>query len=113
MRKLRLGRIFGRKGGERIGVDIGRIGEDDVVAPAPERREQIAVMERHSVGEAMLVDVAARHRQRFRRQIDRVDRRMGKDARGEDRQRPAAGAKVERALDGAGSSMGAPRPTSP
>ena len=38
----RLGGVFRRKRSERLGVDIGRIGQNEVVALALQRREQIA-----------------------------------------------------------------------
>ena len=42
MRSLGLRGVFGRKGGQSLGVDVGRIDEDEIIAALFERREEIA-----------------------------------------------------------------------
>ena len=50
----------------------------------------------------MLIDIAPRDRERVRGQVDGVDRRMGKNARRENGERAAAGAKIENVCDRVG-----------
>ena len=64
VREPRLGGVFGRKRRERFGVDIGRIGEDQVVALGAERGEKIALDERDPVGKVVLLDIAPRDLER-------------------------------------------------
>ena len=109
MRELRLGRIFRRKARRRGRLDIGRIGEDEVVARIRQPREQIALDKADALAEAVLLDIAPRHRQRVGREVDRVDGRVGKYARGEDGERAAAGAEIEHAPDALGLSRSARR----
>ena len=65
-RHARLGEIFRRQRGHGLGVDIGRVGEDEIVAAPGERREKIALEQRQALTEAALVDVAARDLERVR-----------------------------------------------
>ena len=95
MRKPRLGHVFGRKFGQGFGVDIGRIGENQIVAPVAERGEEIALDEGHAIGNLVLLDVAPCDLQRVGRKVDGVDPGVGKDAGGEDGERAAPRAEVE------------------
>ncbi len=95
MRKHRLSRIFGRKICDRRGVDIRGVGQDQVEARALDRGEQIALLQRDAVLKAVLLDVARGHFERAGRDVDRLDARVGEDARGENGERTAARAEVE------------------
>ena len=98
MRDPWFGRIFGRKVGERLSVDVRRVGENEVVALALERGEEIALDESHARLKPMLLDIAPGDLERVRREVNGVDQRMGKDTRGEDGERAPASAEVEDAL---------------
>ena len=67
--------VFRRQSRHALGVDIGRIGEDEIVAPAAYGREEIAVQEPDAVGASALVDVAARDLERLGGEVCRVDPR--------------------------------------
>ena len=90
-----LGAIFRREGLDLGGSDIRRVGEDQVVTAARDRREQIALEQAHAVGEPILRHVAARDLQCTARQLDRVDLGAGKALGGEDREAARAGAQIE------------------
>ncbi len=57
--KLRLGAAFARQGGHAVGVDIGRIGDDEIVASVAERLEQVAAVKREAILKAVIADVAS------------------------------------------------------
>ena len=99
MGHARLGGVFGRKFRQRLGVDIGRIGQNEIVARDFKRREQIAFDQPHAIGKPVLFDIAPGDGERVGRKVRRVDARVGKDARGEDRDRAPARAEVENAGD--------------
>ena len=80
-------------------IDIGRIGNDQVVALSAERPEQVAPMQPDAVFKTIIGDVARGDLERVLRNIHRVDPRIRKLPRGEDRQTARAGAEVEHAFD--------------
>src|ERR1700722_3113138 len=63
MGEARFGGEFGREGVDRRRLDIGRVGQDDIVAPGAYRCEQIALAQRNALAEAMIVDIAPCDRQ--------------------------------------------------
>ena len=99
MRERRLGRIFRRKVSDCRRVHIRRVRQDQVEAGAFERREKIALLERNAIPQPVLFEVARGHFQRAWREVDRLDARIREDARGEDRERTAARAEVQRRRD--------------
>ena len=80
-------------------VDIGRVGEDQVVALAFERREQIALIELDPAGEPLLVDIDARDLERVGREVDRIDLGILEHVGGENRDGAGPGAEVQHRLD--------------
>ena len=56
-REFRLGAAFARQAGHAFGVDIGRIGNDEVVAGIAQRLEQIAAVQREPVRQAVIADI--------------------------------------------------------
>ncbi len=56
--KLRLGAAFAGQIGHAFRVDIGRIGNDQVVALAVQRLEQIAAVQREPVLQPIIADIA-------------------------------------------------------
>ena len=99
VRYFRLGRVLGRKARDRPLVDIGRIRQDQVIAGVSDRSEQIALLQRDAVFKPMLFQVALRDFERGGRDVDGHDARIGKDARGENGERSAAGAQIEDGCD--------------
>ena len=83
-------------------IDIGRIGDDQVVALAAERLEQVAAVQRDAVFEPVIGDIARGDLERVLGDIDRIDRGIGKMPRGEDRKAAGAGAEIEHAFDRGG-----------
>ena len=59
-------------------VDIGWIGDDQVVAPAADRLEQVAPMQRHPVFQTVIGNVARGDGEGVSGKIDRVDTGIGK-----------------------------------
>ena len=51
--------------------------------------EEIRLHETDTPAQAVAVDISARHRERRRRNVDRVDDRPGKDVRRHDREAPS------------------------
>ena len=98
-RHARLVAVFRRQLRHRLGIDIGRVAQDQVIAPAVQRREEIAAMERDAIAEPMARHVAPRQRQRAGRQVGRIDACARKGERRQDRQATGAGAEIEHALD--------------
>ena len=98
-RQARFVSVFGRQLRHAARIDIGRVGDDQVVALLAERLEEIAAMERDAVAQPVRRHIAPRQRQRAGRQIDRVDPGAREGEGGEDRQAPRAGAEVEHTAD--------------
>ena len=87
-RQLRLVPILGRKLLHRVRVDVGRIGQDQVVARIAERREQIAFEQRDPLLEIVLGDVDLCDLERLRREVDGVDPGVGKGPASQNREAP-------------------------
>src|SRR2546425_1784498 len=63
--KFGLGAAFARQGGHAFGIDIGRVGDDEVVALAGKRGEQIAAMQRDAILQPVIADIACGDRERI------------------------------------------------
>ena len=100
-RQRRLVPAFRRQAAHALCIDIGRIGHDQVVAPALEPREQIALHEMHAAAQAMHRNVLARHRQRVRRKIGGIDARLRESLRRQNGDAAGPGAQVEHGRDSA------------
>jgi peptide chain release factor 3 len=98
-RQFRLVPVFRRQHRHLGGVDIGRVGENQVVAAARHRLPQVALQEGHAFLQPMLGDVDPGNRESVGGEFDGVDGGIGEDPGGQDRQRARAGAEVEHALD--------------
>ncbi len=57
----------------RLGIDIGRIGDDEVVAPLAERGEEIALVQRNPLRHPVIGKVQRRKVERRPGSVDRVD----------------------------------------
>ena len=92
-RHLRLVPVLVGQLGHGFVIDVRRVGDDEVVATAFQRGEQVTMMEADpAVAEA--VDVDRGHVQRILGEVDGVDRRVRKDHGGEDGEAARAGADV-------------------
>ena len=85
-----------------LAVDIGRIGHDQVVAAACDRREQVALQQPDAVFHPVIGDIALGDLQRVFRQFDRIHHGVGEPHRRENRKAPGAGAKIENASNPVG-----------
>ena len=85
-RQRRLVPAFGRQAPHPLGIDVGRIGNDEVVALALQRREQIALYEPYAALHAMQRDVLAGNSKRILGQVGGIDLGIRKPHRGEDRE---------------------------
>src|SRR5262245_6335137 len=90
---------FGRQAGHALGIDIGRVGDDEIVALVAKRREEIATVQRDAIVKGVIRNIAGSYSERIFGNVDGVDRGMGEMAGGEDRKAAAAGAEVEHACD--------------
>src|ERR1700676_1515139 len=77
-RKLRLAAAFAVQSRHALRVDIGRIGDNQVVALVTERLEQVAAMQRHPFFKSVVGDIARGDFERASGNIYRIDPRMGK-----------------------------------
>ncbi|EXI68806.1 MAG: hypothetical protein AW07_04304 [Candidatus Accumulibacter sp. SK-11] len=91
--------VFGRQAGHRRRPDVGRIGDDQVVAAAAEAGEEVALKQADAVAELVVGDVAPGDGEGVGRQVDGIDAGGRKGLRGNDRQATRAGAQVEDAAD--------------
>ena len=98
-RHARLVPVFRRQLRHGAGIDIGRVAQDQVIALALQRREEIAAMERDAIAEPMARHVAPRQRQRAGRQVRGIDARAREGERRQDGEATGAGAEIEHALD--------------
>ena len=98
-RERRLVAAFRRQRRHALGVDIGRIGDDEVVALVRDRREEIAAQEGDALAEPVLAHIARRDFEGIRRNIDGIDGGVGKAHRGEHGERARSGAEIEHARD--------------
>jgi hypothetical protein len=96
-RQARLVTVLGWQARHAARIDIGRVAEDEIVAPAGEGLEEIAAMERDAVVQAMRLDVAAGERQSAGRQIGGGDAGLREDQRRQDGEAARAGADRARA----------------
>ena len=103
VRDPRLGREFGRKIRHRRRVDIGRIGQDEVVASVPTGANRSPCFSAMRSASPCSSTLRLATSSASAEQIDRVDRALGKDPRGENGERAAAGAEVEHGRDALGS----------
>src|ERR1700693_1101935 len=78
-------------------ADIGRVADDDIVAPAAKRAEMIGLEQTHSVREPVPMHVAARDLKRRCAQLERINARARECVRAGDRDASGAGAHVEHA----------------
>ena len=62
--ELRFGTAFARQAAMPSRIDIGRIGDDEVVALAAERLEQIAAVQRDAILQPVFADIARGDRER-------------------------------------------------
>ena len=92
--------VFGGQGLHRRRRDIGRVADDQVVTAPLGLGEEVGLDGMHAVFEAVVGNVAARDFKRFRRDVDGVDRGIGKGVGHDDGQAARAGAQVERRCDG-------------
>jgi hypothetical protein len=97
--ELRLGAAFRRQRGHAFGIDVRRIGDDQIVALAAERSEEIAAVQRDAVFEAVFADIARGDRERVLGNVHGIDSGARKMPRGEDGEAAGAGAEVEHAFD--------------
>src|SRR4029077_20352632 len=88
---------FARQVCHAVSINIGRIGNDQVVPVVAKGGEQIALMERNTAAEPVIGNVATCDLKRIAGQIDSVDMCMPKVARGENGKTAGAGAEVEHA----------------
>ena len=95
--QLRLVPAFGRKRGHAFVVDIRRIGDDEIVARGLDRREQIAAQQPNALLQAMVRDISPGDLDRRFGKLDRIDLRLRKAQRSQDRETSRAGAKIEHA----------------
>ena len=72
----RLGRIFGREGRQRLGADVGRIGEDEIVALAGVGGEQIGAQQRDALLQAVVAHIALGDGKRVLGDVAGIDRRI-------------------------------------
>ena len=98
----RLVAVLRRQGAHGGGSDVGRIGNDEIVAAAVERREQVGTMQGDARIETVVGDIAARHRQGILGEIDGIDARAGESQSQQDGEAARAGAQVQGVLHRAG-----------
>src|SRR5258708_6373140 len=94
-----LGAAFARQLGHALRVDIGWIGDDQVVTPPAEWGEQVAPMQGYDVVKSIVGDVSFGDVERARGNIYRVDARIGKIPARQDREAARAGAEGEHGFD--------------
>jgi hypothetical protein len=95
-RHLRFVPVLGRAGAASIAcVHVRRVADDHVVAPLGERRVEIAFEQRDAIVELRSRAHCAPRLRGPARQIDRVDIRVRKRVRGEDREATGTGAQFE------------------
>jgi len=94
-RTARLAAIFLRQAPHRGRGDVGRVGDDEIVASSAQRAEQIGPEQPDTVAQPVAADVEARDRQRRGRDVGGVDPRAGKAQREENGQVARPGAEVE------------------
>src|SRR5262249_53388938 len=83
-------------------IDVGRIADDQVVAPPAPGREQIAAMKRDAILQPMAFDIAPRQRQRLGRKVGGIDAGMRKGERSQDGKTARAGTEIEYTANAAG-----------
>ncbi len=76
MGQFRLRRIFRRKRRNRLGIDVRRIGENEIIPAAAEAGEQIGANELYAVFEVILPHVGPGHGQGIGRYFARVNLRF-------------------------------------
>ena len=85
-----------------LGIDIGRIGEDEIVFCFSNGREEIAPEQVNPRFQPVIPDVFRRERGRLRREFNSVYNGIREGMRGEDRETAAARAEIEHAGDALG-----------
>src|SRR5882724_9975088 len=100
--KLRLGAAFARQSGHANPIDIGRVGDDQVVALVADRPEQVAAVQHHPFLKAEAGNVAGGDVERILGDVDRVDRRVRKAPARQNGKTAGAGAEVEHVFDPSG-----------
>ena len=98
-RHHRLVPVLGRQLVHRVGRDVRRVADDEVVGLFRQVGEQVRADQVDAVGEAVFGDVALRDGERVGRQVDRVDVGVRIGVREQDREAARAGAQVERRGD--------------
>jgi hypothetical protein len=95
----RLMEMFTRQLMHDAGADIGRIGDDQVITLAVQRRKQIRLSQAQAPLQMISRDVAPRHGQRRTRNIDGVNPCCRKRLGEHDGKAARAGAQIEGAFD--------------
>ena len=96
----RLGRIFGRKGRQRLGADVGRIGDNEVVALAGVGGEQIGAQQRNALLQSIVAHIALGDGERILRDVARIDRRIRERQGRQNGQATRPRAKIQDRADG-------------
>src|SRR5580704_10860136 len=76
--ELRLGAAFARQSGHAFRIDIGRVGNNQVVALGADRPKQVAAVQHHPVLKAEVGNVAGGDVERIPGDVDGVDSGVGK-----------------------------------
>ena len=87
------------QGGHRTRLDVGGVGDDQVVAALLEAGKEISLDESNARRQVVVFNVVPGHREGVRRNIDGVDPGGGEGVRRDDGQACRAGAQVENGAD--------------
>ena len=87
--------IFRRQLGNLPRRHVGWVADNEVIAFAGQRLEQIRAQRPNAVLKLIAIDITARDRQGFRRNIRDIDSRLGKGQRTGNADTAAAGAQIQ------------------
>ena len=93
--EFRLGAAFRRQTCHAFRIDVRRVGDDEIIAPVYNRRIQVAAMQRHTIFETEIRNIARGDGKRIFGDVDRVDVRVRKGATGENGKAGGTGAKLQ------------------
>ena len=100
--EFRLGAAFRRQTCHAFRIDIRRVGDDQIIAFAGNRRVQVAAMQRQAILKTKIRNIARGDGERVLGDIDRIDMRVRKGAAGENGQAAGTRTKLQHVFHRAG-----------
>ena len=103
--EFRLGAAFRRQTCHAFRIDIRRVGDDQIIAFAGNRRVQVAAMQPQAILKTKIRNIARGDGERILGDIDRIDMRVRKGAAGENGQAAGTRTKLQYVFHRAASSI--------